>query len=156
MADTDEIAVVISEEDLDYARAVAAENGVQVEEVPAAGFEPVITVTLILLGATTAVGVVAQLLEQHKGGQVIDLRPGAPRTVYRSRDLIYGYVVIHRADGTITVDVKQPKGMFEQVLEALTGVLGTLGSESLKAAESTVKAAVGDSAAVTVEPKTSA
>ncbi|NUT91662.1 MAG: hypothetical protein HOY78_06480 [Saccharothrix sp.] len=152
MTAQDEVVLIVEEDDVEHVRTVAAEHGVELVELPSEGFEPITTVTLIILGGAAAVATVAHLVEQRKGGQVFDLRPGAPKPVYRSRDVVYGLVVVYRADGTITVDVKEPKGMFGQVLEAVTGLLGTLGGESLKAAQDSIAAAVGDAATVTAAP----
>ncbi|GAA4010747.1 hypothetical protein GCM10022247_36240 [Allokutzneria multivorans] len=105
------------------ARRLAAEHGVEVELVPRRGIEPVATVTLVLVGAATAVGMVLRVLEQRKGGQMIDLRPGAPKAFYRTRDLVHGMVVIIAADGTVTLDVKEPEGMFGKVISTLPQLL---------------------------------
>ncbi|MFF6954693.1 hypothetical protein ACFZAD_39595 [Streptomyces iakyrus] len=77
------------------------------------------TVTLILLGTATAVGAVQHALEQRKGGQVIDLRPGASKALYRTADVVYGTVVIIAEDGSVTVEVKEPDGMFGKVMSTL-------------------------------------
>lgn len=78
-------AVVLDPWDVPSARAVAAAYGVEVRQLPRRGIEPVTTVTLLLIGAAAAVGAVLHILEQRKGGQVIDLRPGSPKAFYRTR-----------------------------------------------------------------------
>ncbi len=100
----------------------------EVEQVPRRGIEPVVTVTLVLVGATAAVGAVLHVLEQRKGGQVIDLRPGAPKAFYRTPDVVYGTVVIVAVDGKVTVEVKEPDGMFGKVISALPQLLSGGGS----------------------------
>jgi hypothetical protein len=70
--------VIVDREDLEFAQDAAREQGVEVQVLTSTGFEPVSTVTLILMGSTLAVARLARILDQRKGGQVIDLRPGAP------------------------------------------------------------------------------
>jgi hypothetical protein len=118
--------VVLEPSQVQYARTVAAEHDVKVEQVPNRGIEPISTATLVLVGA--AVGAVVHILEQHKGGQVIDLRPGAPKAFYRSRDVIYGMVIIVARDGTVTVTVKEPAGMFGKVIATLPKLIANTGS----------------------------
>jgi hypothetical protein len=107
--------LIIEREDIAQARRFAAAHGVDVEEVDVRGIEPVWTVTLLLLGAPAAVATVVHLLENAKGGQVIDLRPGASATFYRSKDLVYGLVVVLGTDGKVTVEVKEPEGCLVQL-----------------------------------------
>ena len=115
--------VVLDPSQVPAARELAARHGVQVAEVPRRGIEPVTTVTLLLVGAAAAVGAVLHILEQRKGGQVIDLRPGAPKAFYRTPDVVYGTVVIVTADGKVTVEVKEPDGMFGKVISTLPELL---------------------------------
>lgn len=144
--------VVVEQDDLAHVRQLAADHDVVVEEVPSEGFEPVTTVALALFGGAAAVAAVVHLIERRKGGQVIDLRPGAPKLVYRTPELQFGLVLIQRVDGTISVEVKEPRGLFGQVLDTLRDVLGTIAGEGLQAAQETVAAAVGEAARVTVTP----
>jgi hypothetical protein len=37
--------------------------------------------------------------------------------------VVYGLVVIIATDGKVTVEVKEPKGMFGQVIDAIRGIL---------------------------------
>jgi hypothetical protein len=71
--------VIIDPEELDHARRIASDNGVELEQLEVRALEPVTTVTLIVMGSSLAVATVVYLLDKHKGGQVIDLRPGAPK-----------------------------------------------------------------------------
>lgn len=118
-----EAVVVLEASQVPAARMLAADHGVEVEQVPRLGIEPVTTVTLVLVGAAAAVGAVLHILEQRKGGQVIDLRPGAPKAFYRTPDLVYGMVVIVAVDGKVTVEVKEPEGMFGKVISTLPQLL---------------------------------
>jgi hypothetical protein len=115
--------VVLDPSQVPAARTLAAAHGVEVEQVPHRGIEPVTTVTLVLVGAAAAVGAVLHVLEQHKGGQVIDLRPDVRKPFYRTPDVVYGTVVIVAVDGKVTVEVKEPDGMFGKVISALPGLL---------------------------------
>jgi len=101
----------------------AAEHGVEVKQVEERGIEPVTTATLILLGTVTAVSTVENLLEQHKGGQVIDLRPDAPRAFYRTSDVLYGLIVVIAVDGEVRIEVREPAGMFGKVISVLPRML---------------------------------
>jgi hypothetical protein len=144
--------VIVEATDVDEAIRLAASNGVEVEEVRVRGIEPVTTVTLLLLGGASAVATVAQLIDQAKGGQVIDLRANAPKTVYRSRDVVYGLVLIIASDGAVKVEVKEPRGMFGQVLDSLKGLGADLGKAGVNAIAEAVKKRVGDNASVTIQP----
>ena len=73
--------VVLDRSDLTWAREIAAANSVELVDLPSSAFEPVTTVAVILLGGALAVGAVAYQLDKRKGGQVIDLRPGAPQAL---------------------------------------------------------------------------
>ena len=155
MQDATEPAIVVVDlEDLEYAREVAAEQGVQIEQMPTRGIEPVSTVTLVLLGGSLAVGTVIYLLDRAKGGQVIDLREGVQRKFYRTDNVAYGLVVIIASDGTVTVEVKEPRGLFGQVIDALTKATVDLGKARIDAVAAAANTAVGDSAIVSVQPAT--
>ncbi len=154
MADADHVQeiLIIDREDLTQARRVAAANGVDVEEIDVRGIEPVSTVTLLLFGATAAVATVVYLLENAKGGQVIDLRPGASATFYRSKDLVYGLVVVLATDGKVTVEVKEPRGMFGPVVDTLKDIVADHGKAGIEQVGREAKRAVGGAADVNVEP----
>lgn len=144
--------LVVDRADADLVRSTSAEHGVAVEEIPTLGLEPVTTVTFSLLGAAAAVAAVVGLLERHKGGQVIDLRPGAPRAFYRTRDVVYGLVVVVAADGRVLVEVKEPTDMFGAAIEALQRVATGVGSAGVSAVAAAAKDELGSAATVTVEP----
>ncbi len=145
--------VVVEPEDVEYVRGLAAEHGLRVDEIPVRGLEPVLTVTLALLGGATVVSLVSQLIEEHKGGQVIDLRPSSPKPFYRTKDLIFGLVVILAQDGTVTVEVKEPRGSFGQVLEALKSLAVELAGSSSEEVAQAAQQKVGDAAFVTTAPE---
>jgi hypothetical protein len=99
------------------------------------------------------VSLVSHMIEEHKGGQVIDLRPNSPKPFYRTKDLIFGLVVILAEDGTVTVEVKEPRGTFGQVLEALKSLLVELAGASLKEVAPAAQQKVGDTASLTIAQK---
>ncbi|WP_433679945.1 hypothetical protein [Nocardia sp. CA-119907] len=131
--------VILEPSDVPAARALAELHGIEVQRVPQRGIEPVTMVTLVLIGSITAVGAVMQGLEQHKGGQVIDLRPGVSKTIYRTPDVVYGTVVIVTGDGVVTVEVKEPEGMFGKIVTALPGMLAKIPSGADKVADAISK-----------------
>jgi hypothetical protein len=133
--------VVLDPSQVPDARTLAAAHGVEAQRIPTLGIEPVATVTLILLGSVAAVATVLQVLEQHKGGQVIDLRPGAPKAFYRTPDVVYGTVVIVTGDGKVTVEVKEPDGMFGKVISTLPQLLS--GGDSTEQVAQKVTATFG-------------
>ena len=143
--------LIVDNEDVDFVRRTAAEHDVAVERVEMRGIEPVLTTTLLVFGATAAIGVVTSLVDRHRGGQIIDLRPGTPKPVYRSKDVIYGLVVIYAKDGGVTVEVKEPAGMFGQVLESLTSLIGELAGAGATDIAAAVTAKVGDVAQITTD-----
>lgn len=135
------------------AKRIAADHGVRAEEVPRLGVEPVTTATLVIVGAAAAVATVSHLLDQRKGGQVVDLRPGAPRTIYRTPEVVYGTVVIVAEDGSATVEVKEPQGMFGQVVSALTEIASG-GPEGADVVARAIEARFGDDVEVTPAERT--
>lgn len=121
--------VVLDSSQVSPVRERAAAQGVKVEEIRELGIEPVVTVTLVLVGAAAAVHAVLRLVEQLlKGGQVIDLRPGAAKAFYRTKDVTYGIVIVVAVDGQVTVTVKDPDGMFGKVISTLPQLLSSGGS----------------------------
>ena len=80
----------------------------EVESIPGgeagALVEPV-TVMLIGAGVLAAAQFILGWWERVRGGLVIDQREGAERTVYRDRDVPWGYVVVFPAEpptGSVT------------------------------------------------------
>ncbi len=144
--------VVLDRSDLTWAREIAAANGVELVDLPSSAFEPVTTVAVILLGGALAVGAMAYQLDKRKGGQVIDLRPGAPKPFYRTTDVAYGLIVIVGLDGAVTVEVKEPKGMFGIVVDALRQAATDLAEVSIEAIAAIAKARFGDQIVVDRQP----
>ncbi|WP_328459333.1 hypothetical protein OHA21_26825 [Actinoplanes sp. NBC_00393] len=115
---------------------LARARGVEADEVPRLGIEPVLTVTLLLSGTTIAVAAVLHVLDQRKGGQVVDLRPGAPKQFYRTPDVVYGTVVIVSTDGQASVEVREPEGLFGKVIATLPELVSGGGGSAAEVAQS--------------------
>src|SRR5262249_55399358 len=81
------------------------------------------TVSLVLVGKAAAVAAVQHVLDQRRGGQVIDLAPDAPERFYRTTKVHYGMVIIIAVDGKVTVDIPQSDGVFSEVASALPQLL---------------------------------
>ncbi|HSH58479.1 MAG TPA: hypothetical protein VK988_02340 [Acidimicrobiales bacterium] len=140
--------VILDREDLEFAQHAAREQGVEVQVLTPTGFEPVSTVTLILMGSTLAVATLARILDQRKGGQVIDLRPGAPKPFYRTRDVLYGLVVVVSQDGQVLVHVKQPEDLFTEVVANLRTMSAEIGEAGSGTVSEQVREIVGNKARV--------
>src|SRR4051794_25535563 len=119
--------LVVYRDDLNELLAEAEANGVKVTVVKESGFLDPLSISVILLGGSAAVSTVMYWAEQRKGGQVLDLRPTAPKREYRSRDVVFGLVIIITVDGKVTVDVKEPKGAFGIVMAALSQAFAGFG-----------------------------
>lgn len=151
MTDTRET-VYVSPEERDELLALVARTGeVEVEEESEVeGFSALLAI--VLVGAAAAVaGLVEHWMEKKKGGQVIDLRPGAAKELYRDEGLQYGLVVIYAADGKVTIEVKQPEQYFTSIVKLAVDALQGIAEKSLDTVKAAVEAATGDKGDVTVE-----
>lgn len=117
--------LVIDLDELGEVETLAAEHGVEVTKIPPFRGMDAETVALLLVGVAAAIAALGQELERRRGGQVFDLRPGAARPIYRTKDLGYGFVTIFAADGTVRIAQYQPK----TIVGELTAALGSLGSD---------------------------
>lgn len=151
-SDATQAVIEVEPSELEFLKATAAENGVSLEGVPQEGLEPITTATLILLGTALAVSTVVYLLDRRRGGQVIDLRPGAPQTFYRTADVEYGLVVLITSAGDVNVEVKEPKGMFGTVVESITSLLPKLPSGNPADLSGAIQARLGAAVTVTTGP----
>lgn len=127
---------------------VASEYGVQTQEVPRIGFEPATSVTLLLMGSAAAVHTVIYILEQRKGGQVVNLRKDAAKRVYRTPDVVFGTVVILAEDGGVEVVVREPKGLFGQVASSVAALASSGESPQIANLMNVVTREFGDSVRV--------
>ena len=145
--------IVIDRDDLSAVREIAATNDVELTALPTSAFEPITTIALLLTGSALAISTVAYLIDKRKGGQVIDLRPGTPKPFYRTSDVVYGLVLIVAMDGTVTVEVKEPKGMFGVVVEALQGMTASLAEVSIEAIAALAKSRLAGKAVIETHPQ---
>lgn len=140
--------VVVGHKEEALVRDVAEVHGIEVRALPASGIEPTATVALVLIGTPLAVATVSRVLEQRKGGQVIDLRRDASRPFYRTPDVSYGLVVVVSTDGQVLVHVKRPDDMFTEVIGLLRDWSQERAPLSTGAAVEEIRALVGDNASV--------
>jgi hypothetical protein len=147
--------LVVAGSELANARSLAAEHGVSIEPVPDRGIEPVTTVTLLLIGPAVAVGAVRQALDQRRGGQVIDLRPGAPASFYRTTDLAYGLIVVIAVDGKVTLRSSDTSNVLDKVISALP-MLTAGNNGGAKQAAKVLARALGSDAEVTMTTEAAA
>lgn len=127
----------------------AAEQDATYQEVD--DFDPG-TVTVLIIATVAAYGIIERALNVHRGGQVIDARPDAPRLTYRDKDLEYGFVVVRAADGGVAVSTDGSKDTLEQVIGLLRKMVPTLGGKPAAEMAADVEAAVGAGGSVSVLP----
>jgi hypothetical protein len=142
--------VIVDPDDIEFVYSTARQYSIGVEELRAARIEPAFTMTLVLMGTSFAVGAVVYLVEQRKGGQVIDLRPSAPNVLYRSKEVSYGLVIIFTVDGKVSIEVKEPRGMFGHVLDSLSDLVGNQSESSMADIVRSVDKLVGQLVITTV------
>lgn len=138
--------------DLDMLREIAEADGLEVDESLTPEFVAEAVIILGLIGTAGAVaGAVSYWMEKRRGGQVIDFTKNTDAERYRRvPGLQYGLVVVIAEDGEgVTVDVKEPRGYFSQIVkDVIDAVAGSVG----KAAETVtevVRRVVGDRGMVT-------
>jgi hypothetical protein len=145
-----EVVALIDAEDVLYLRELAGKYNLELRESKPLGIEPVSTIAIILLGSILAINAVGRLLEEHKGGQVVDLRPGRRKVLSRSRDVQYGLIVVLAKDGTVTLrsnNVADKTG-------AILGVLGELAKQRDGAGIDAIAKAAGDQLGVDAQVAT--
>jgi hypothetical protein len=110
--------VIVSPDEADELEALAREAGATVTRATPRAID-LGTITLIIIGGLAVVAAAQSAIERRRGGQVIDLRPGAPTPFYRSRDLHYGLILIITADGGVQITVHEPSEMLSKVVGLL-------------------------------------
>lgn len=150
MADQDRVQVELSREEVAEVRRLASEHGVDVEVPGPDPVESLAGAALLLIGATASVGTVLYMLERHRGGQIIDLRGDSPE-LRRSKDLVFGLVVIFLRDGTVKVEVHEPRGLAGQSIDALKGIVVDLAKQPLESARAMVAATLEGRAKVSAQ-----
>lgn len=126
----------------------ASSEGVQIEKLEDFNLVDPESISVILLGTSLAVSTVAYLVEQWRGGQVFDLRVEAKRPAYRSKDIVFGLVEIIAVDGSVSVEVKEPKGMFGQVLDTLAPLIHESVGTAARPLKKRLEDVLGDAASV--------
>jgi hypothetical protein len=150
---TERVIFESEEEARQFEALVADYEDVEVKREPAGeGIAPII-VLLVIGGAAGVAGALAHWSEVRKGGQVIDLTPNADPWVYRTKDLVYGLVAIKAKDGTVTVDVKEPKGYFLEIVQAVVTAVQSVAEKTVAAVKTAAETAAGDKADVEVSDK---
>jgi hypothetical protein len=149
----EQLVVVADAEDLAEIQRLAEAETVTIETIGERNLVDPASITLVLIGTSLAISTVAYLIEQRKGGQVFDLRTGAARRAYRSRGVAYGLVQIIAPDGTVQVEVKEPRGMFGQVLDTIRLIIKDLSAPVAESIGAAAKEAVGDLAVVHTTPE---
>jgi hypothetical protein len=125
--------LLVSDAELAIVHEFAAKHGVAVEEVPQRGVSPIDLIPVAIIGLPVTVSTVVHLVDQLRGGQVIDLRPHGRQTFYRTTDLMYGHVVVLALDGKVNIEVRPTK--FSQSINALAKtVAGLTGADMKKVA----------------------
>ncbi|NUK11748.1 hypothetical protein HRW18_27990 [Streptomyces lunaelactis] len=149
MSDQEQVeeVIIVDQGDVEALREFASEHDVKTQEIPIFGIEPITTVTLVIIGSAVAVAVVQHWLEVRKGGQVIDLRTDIPG-MYRNKGLLYGLVLILTKDGSFSVEVKEPKLMFGEVINSITSLLPNLIQGDAQSISQSIASAVGARAEV--------
>ncbi|WP_327096078.1 hypothetical protein OIE68_40065 [Nocardia vinacea] len=150
MVDSDrrEVTVVAAPVELAGIRDFAANNGIVIEEMDHEGFADPISVMLILSGSAFALASFADYRERQRGGQVFDLREGS-RFAYRTPDIAYGLIAVRGYDGSVTIEVKQPKSMLAEVTSAVMNTISELGDKTVEHIAKALEVVVGDRSEIT-------
>ena len=80
---------------------IAKQYGVEVRRAAVKGMDTLSLMTVILAGSSLSVATVVRLIDEIRGGQIIDMRPKAKRRVYRSRDIQLGLIIVVADDGRV-------------------------------------------------------
>ncbi len=144
--------VTVGLDDYDKLVESASTENVQLEKLEDRHLVDPASISVILIGTSLAVSTVAYFVEQRKGGQVFDLTPEANRPAYRTKDIAYGYVLIIAIDGSVSVEVKEPKGMFGQVLDTLALLVKESVGTGAAPMKRRVEDALGDAVSVMAKP----
>lgn len=149
-----EIVEVLGDRDWELLVGIAVGCGVRVKKVGVRSLDPVTYVELI--GGLGAVALVIERWgERRRGGQVVDLRPGAAKPVYRDPDVLFGYVVVLLADGRVEVQVKETANRLAEIVDHLMTAFAGSGGEdeegTVDKVISLLESLTGDDAGLRVE-----
>lgn len=138
--------------DAEAFRKAAAEFGLTVTEEPSDAEHIAPLIILAIGGGAAAVaGALTYWSQLRKGGQMIDLRESPPK-VWRDKGLVYGLVVVVLQDGSVKIEVHEPKGFFLEVVNSVIGAVKDIAEKGIETVTKAAEAAVGDKASVSVEP----
>ena len=87
--------------------------------------------------------------DRLRGGQIIDLRPGAEQVARRDPGLVYGLVIVHAVDGTATIRIHEPKSQTLELVQAVIAALGGLVGAGIDTVRAKAAEALGDQASIT-------
>jgi hypothetical protein len=130
-------------------REIAAPLGVAVEAVKIRAPDPSLIVYLVGTAALVALAV-ERFHERRKGGQLVDLRPGASQLVRRDQGILYGYVVILTGDGQVRVEVKEPENQLSRVVTDVLSAVAESQAASVEQLAELVATITGGEGEVTV------
>lgn len=141
MGDERQLVRLEDEQDLEALRATASEYGLVVELTSVRDLGVGMAAFLVGAGAVVAAAIRSHA-ERRQGGQVIDLRPGAP-LVRRDRGLQYGLILIVVGEGQIELRVWQPQDQLTAVVTDVLQALSATNGSSARAIGNVVAKAVG-------------
>jgi hypothetical protein len=125
-------------DELAVLRDVADDYGLTLEPVRPRDMG-VITAVFLVGAAAVVAQAVQTFADRKKGGQVIDMRPGAT-PVRRDKGLLYGLILVITPDGQFEIKVWEPKNhlaeVVKDVLEAIRSVAGV--GDAVRAASGAV------------------
>ena len=148
MAQCRKVLDVVDEAGERHLRQICEDVGVRVEPVSVRTPDPALLFAVVGTLATVPV-VLERWHDRLRGGQVIDLRPGARRVAYRTRDLTYGLVILHAVDGSATVTVHDPPNQTLEVVKAVLEAVGDMVGRPVAEVARAADAATGDRAELT-------
>ena len=132
-------------------RDIAQSLGLSIEPIGSRTLDP--TLLLFLVGAPAMIALALERFrDRRRGGQVIDLRPGAPSVVYRDRGVVFGLVVVFTADGEVRVEVKETADHLAEITQQVVKVVTTAAAKELDAIADAVRSSTGTATNVTVHP----
>ena len=129
--------IVIEEDELEDAQAIARTSGVDLQIQPQPQLLDPFTWIIIIGTGVAVTKFVADLRDRARGGVVIDLRPNANPFIRREHELPQGWFVVRAADGTVSVDTRDtPKDASERLLgQMIDGVLKSAADVAKEAAK---------------------
>jgi hypothetical protein len=152
MSEDKSIRIGLYDEDFAAAQELAQSGRVELQIEPKAEILDPLTYILIGAGVVAAVKFTFDLMDQIKGGVVIDLQPSAKSVVRRDRATPYGWVVVMAADGkSVKIETHDaPRDAAERLLEdIIKGVFKNSGDIARAAKDALGAAKVEEPAATT-------